>query len=416
MSQRLWTFDGTAPGPTLHGRVGDVFEITLVNDGTIGHSIDFHAGALAPDQPMRTIPPGESLTYRFTATRGGIWMYHCSTMPMSAHIANGLFGAVVIDPPGLPAVDRELPARAVRAVPRPAGRAACRRGRRVHGAADRPDVVVFNGYRQPVRPPPLPARVGERVRIWVLDAGPNRATAFHVVGGQFDTVYAEGAWLLRAGPGRQPEPVARSRPGRLRRAGLPRARPLPVRLPRHGRRRARRARHAGRAAMTPTKSPSPEGPDDVQLLRMCGLRGRRSLHGRARAHHQPPGSLAWRPRRPRAQAGGRGAARGAPQPHVVAEEAGLFTVMARDELFTDHIARLCAEHHELDDLLARVADGEVALYPRFEDALREHIDREDNGLFPAAAIHLGGPEWDEVEQLTPRPRRHRGPDHEVGPT
>jgi hemerythrin-like domain-containing protein len=88
-------------------------------------------------------------------------------------------------------------------------------------------------------------------------------------------------------------------------------------------------------------------------------------------------------------------------PHVEAEEAGLFTVMARDELFTDHVARLCSEHHELDDLLARVRDGEVDLYPRFEDALREHINREDNGLFPAAAIHLGGPEWDEVERLTP---------------
>lgn len=91
-------------------------------------------------------------------------------------------------------------------------------------------------------------------------------------------------------------------------------------------------------------------------------------------------------------------------PHVEAEESGLFTVMARDELFTDHIGRLCDEHHELDDLLTRIAGGQVDLYPRFEHTLREHIDREDNGLFPAAAIHLGGPEWDEVERLTPAPR------------
>lgn len=91
-------------------------------------------------------------------------------------------------------------------------------------------------------------------------------------------------------------------------------------------------------------------------------------------------------------------------PHVEAEEAGLFTVMSRDEVFTDHVGRLYDEHHELDDLLARVAGGEVALFPRFEDALREHINREDNGLFPAAAIHLGGPEWDEVERLTPPAR------------
>ena len=88
-------------------------------------------------------------------------------------------------------------------------------------------------------------------------------------------------------------------------------------------------------------------------------------------------------------------------PHVAAEEAGLFTVMARDELFTNHITGLCDEHHELDDLLARIGGGEVDLFPRFEQLLREHIDREDNGLFPAAAIHLGGPEWDEVDTLTP---------------
>jgi nitrite reductase (NO-forming) len=106
VSQRLWTFGGTAPGPTLHGGVGDVFEITLVNSGDIGHSIDFHAGALAPAQPMRTIASGESLVYRFTATRAGIWMYHCSSMPMSAHIATG-FGRM----PALAAARRSPPPR-----------------------------------------------------------------------------------------------------------------------------------------------------------------------------------------------------------------------------------------------------------------------------------------------------------------
>ena len=200
VTQEVWTFNGTAPGPVLHGRVGDRFVITLVNDGTMGHSIDFHAGVRAPDRVMRTIPPGESLTYRFTADRAGVWMYHCSTMPMTAHIANGLFGAVVIEPPGLPRVDREF---------------VLVQSEQYHGAdgavadldkvaAEDPDAVVFNGYPDQYAHRPLHARAGERVRIWVLDAGPSRASSFHVVGGQFDTVYSEGAWHLgsRSGPAR----------------------------------------------------------------------------------------------------------------------------------------------------------------------------------------------------------------------
>lgn len=199
VTQTLWTFGGTAPGPALRGRVGDTFEITLVNDGSIGHSIDFHAGALAPDRPMRTIEPGEELTYTFTATRSGVWMYHCSTMPMSLHIANGMVGAVVIDPPDLPAVDREyllVQSELYLGADGPDGAVADLAKIR----AERPDAVVFNGYPNQYDHAPLRARVGERVRLWVLDAGPSRASAFHVVGGQFDTVYLEGAYVL-GGPG-----------------------------------------------------------------------------------------------------------------------------------------------------------------------------------------------------------------------
>ncbi|OBK11713.1 multicopper oxidase domain-containing protein [Mycobacterium asiaticum] len=198
ITQRLWTFGGTAPGPTLRGKVGDVFEITLVNDGSTGHSIDFHAGALAPDEPMRTIQPGQHLVYRFTATRAGIWLYHCSTMPMSLHIANGMFGAVIIDPPDLPRVDREyLIVQSEMYLGVPGGEADADKV-----AADRPDLVLFNGYARQYDHAPLTARVGERVRIWVLAAGPNRGTSFHVVGGQFDTVWSEGDYRLGGKAGR----------------------------------------------------------------------------------------------------------------------------------------------------------------------------------------------------------------------
>ena len=195
VTQRLWLYNGSLPGPTLRGRVGDRFVITLVNDGSIGHSIDFHAGALAPERPMRTIEPGETLTYRFTATRAGIWMYHCSTMPMSAHIANGMTGAVVIEPRGLPDVDREyLLVQSELYLGADGGVVDVDKLQ-----AERPDLVVFNGYANQYDHRPLTARAGERVRFWVLDAGPNRASSFHVVGGQFDTVWTEGDYTLRPG-------------------------------------------------------------------------------------------------------------------------------------------------------------------------------------------------------------------------
>jgi nitrite reductase (NO-forming) len=195
--QTRWTFGGTAPGPVLRGKVGDTFIITLVNDGSIGHSIDFHAGALAPDGPMRTIAPGETLEYRFTAMRAGIWMYHCSTMPMSMHIANGMFGAVIIDPPDLAPVDREFVlVQSESYLGPPAGTASADKI-----AAGMHDLVAFNGYPMQYDHQPLTATVGDRVRIWVLAAGPNVGSAFHVVGGQFDTAYREGAFELLPGSG-----------------------------------------------------------------------------------------------------------------------------------------------------------------------------------------------------------------------
>lgn len=198
--QRRWTFAGSVPGPTLHGRVGDTFVVTLVNDGSMGHSVDFHAGERAPDVVMRTIPPGGRLTYTFTARRAGAWLYHCSTMPMSAHIAAGMVGAVVIEPPDLPAVDRSFVLVQSEVYLDGDGRrqpAAVDAGAAAAAAA--PDLVTFNGVAGQYAARPLTAAPGDRVRLWVVDAGPNRESAFHVVGAQFDTMWSEGHYLLRRG-------------------------------------------------------------------------------------------------------------------------------------------------------------------------------------------------------------------------
>ncbi|MFG1851751.1 multicopper oxidase domain-containing protein [Actinomadura geliboluensis] len=191
--QTMWTFGGSVPGPVLRGRVGDVFVITLVNDTTMGHGIDFHAGSLAPDVPMRTIQPGERLTYRFTAEHAGAWLYHCSTMPMLQHIANGMYGAVIIDPPNLPRADREyVIVQGELYLGQPGSEAQVAKMR-----DGRPDAWMFNGTAAGYDHAPLTARTGDRVRVWVVDAGPSSSTAFHIVGAQFDTLYKEGAYLLR---------------------------------------------------------------------------------------------------------------------------------------------------------------------------------------------------------------------------
>ncbi|MBT3150537.1 multicopper oxidase domain-containing protein [Streptomyces sp. CHD11] len=196
VKQQMWTFDGTAPGPTLRGKVGDVFEITLVNDDTgMGHGIDFHAGALAPDKPMRTLDPGERLVYRFRAEKAGAWLYHCSTSPMLQHMGNGMYGAVIIDPPGLAKVDHEyVLVSSELYLGTPGSTAQVTKMRR-----NTPDAWLFNGVANQYAQRPLKGKAGERARFWVVAAGPSDGIAFHMVGTVFDTVYKEGAYALKPG-------------------------------------------------------------------------------------------------------------------------------------------------------------------------------------------------------------------------
>ncbi|MFD7406805.1 cupredoxin domain-containing protein [Streptomyces sp. NPDC059866] len=194
VKQQMWTFGGSAPGPTLHGKVGDVFEVTLVNDDEgMGHGIDFHAGSLAPDKPMRTLQPGERLVHRFRAEKAGAWLYHCSTAPMLQHIGNGMYGAVVIDPPGLKKVDHEyvlVSSALYLGTPGSTAQVA----KTTNGT---PDAWAFNGIASQYAERPLKMKAGERARFWVIAAGPSDGIAFHIVGTVFDTVYKEGAYLLK---------------------------------------------------------------------------------------------------------------------------------------------------------------------------------------------------------------------------
>lgn len=196
VTQRMWTFNGTVPGPVLRGRVGDTFNITLVNHGSLGHSIDFHASEVAPNLLMKTILPGQTLVYSFVAHHSGIWMYHCGTAPALQHIAEGMYGAVVIDPPGLTPVDHEYFMLQSEFYFGRAGKA----GDYTKMTGFAPDAVVFNGYFDQYAYSPIKVQHGQRIRIWVMDEGPSENSSFHVVGGIWDTVFKEGTYLLQPGP------------------------------------------------------------------------------------------------------------------------------------------------------------------------------------------------------------------------
>ena len=193
VKQLLWTFGGTVPGTTLRGKVGDVFNVKLFNDGTIDHSIDFHASKVAWNDEMRSIHPGESLDYSFTANHAGIFMYHCGTVPALHHIGNGMYGAIIIDPPDLPVVDHEFLIVQSELYLGPEGKEGDLK--KMQNTAW--DAIVFNGYVNQYKDRPIRVEPGQRVRVWVVDDGPSENSAFHIVGTIFDTVWKEGTFLLR---------------------------------------------------------------------------------------------------------------------------------------------------------------------------------------------------------------------------
>jgi nitrite reductase (NO-forming) len=193
VTQMMWTFNDQVPGPILRGKVGDTFRITLTNKGTLGHSIDFHASKVAWNDEMRTIQPGESLVYEFTATSSGIFMYHCGTAPTLHHIGNGMYGAVIIDPPDLKPVEKEFVIVQSELYLGPEGQP----GDLTKMINEQWDAVVFNGYWNQYKFDPIHVDADKTYRVWVIDDGPNENSSFHIVGTIFDTVFKEGNYLLQ---------------------------------------------------------------------------------------------------------------------------------------------------------------------------------------------------------------------------
>lgn len=197
---QAWTFGGTVPGPTIRVHLGDTVRVHLTNQTNMSHSIDFHASQTAMNDQMVEIKPGTTFTYTFTADYAGVWMYHCGTAPALDHIANGMFGMVIVEPRGgLPKVDNEIALVQsewyLGAQGQPIDYA------KANSTAPAPDFVVFNGIADQYKDNPIHVATKGRVRVFLLDAGPNIDSSFHSVGTIFDTVIKEGIALVRGNAG-----------------------------------------------------------------------------------------------------------------------------------------------------------------------------------------------------------------------
>ena len=183
-----WTFEGDIPGPIVHCRVGDTVEFTLTNDALVPHSMDFHAAQIDPKVAFRSVTKGQSVTYTFKPKWAGAFMYHCGTAPVLMHIGSGMYGAIVVSPrePLPPAKEFVLIQSEFYLEEAQNGVRAFDYSKML---ATMPDFVCFNARPNQYVKDPIRVKLGDRVRFWVVDAGPTHPCQFHVVGEQFDTVY-----------------------------------------------------------------------------------------------------------------------------------------------------------------------------------------------------------------------------------
>ena len=186
-------YRGTGASTPIVVNQGDKVQLTLVNGGsksmgvTMPHSIDTHAAEVNPGTAFKSIGPGEKWSFSFVAKHPGVYMYHCATQPILMHTGSGMVGMLVVRPKGL-ARAKELWMTQQEYYLGAAGGPASM----TKMEAKTPDVIAFNGYASQYKDHPITVKRGERVRMYVMNAGPSIWTAFHVIGTVFDKTNVEG--------------------------------------------------------------------------------------------------------------------------------------------------------------------------------------------------------------------------------
>ncbi len=199
-----WTFGGTVPGSFIRTRVGDEVEFTLSNhpDNKLPHNIDLHA-VTGPGGGATSsfVAPGHSKTFSFKTLNPGLYVYHCATAPVGMHIANGMYGLILVEPKGgLPKVDKEYYIMQGDFYTKGENGEPGLQTFDMKKAVDEDaDYVVFNGKVGALTGDnAITANIGETVRLYVGNGGPNLTSSFHVIGEIFDNVHVEGGDLINA--------------------------------------------------------------------------------------------------------------------------------------------------------------------------------------------------------------------------
>ena len=202
VTYKFWTFNSTVPGTFIRIRVGDEVELHVTNrsDSVMPHNIDLHAvNGPGGGAEATNVAPGKEAIFNFKALNPGLFVYHCAAAPVPLHIANGMYGLILVEPAGgLPKVDREYYIMQGEFYTKgKTDEKGLQEFDQDKGVDERPTYVVFNGKKNALMGKnALEAKVGETVRLFVGNGGPNLISSFHVIGEIFDRVYVEGGTTI----------------------------------------------------------------------------------------------------------------------------------------------------------------------------------------------------------------------------